>query len=306
MRNTLLLLFWGAAALAAQAVDVTGVWLATGVPYAPWTVQLKQDGARLTGTIEQNGGLPGKVDIYDGTIDGSAISFKANSPDGARAITFTGEIHSGEITLNRSTRIITNQSQGGNGLFGTNAAPQFTIRRPVAFKYKGMEMDISSLQAVPNREAILDGLRGQIDIVDQATTDPALKAFLKSVPLIIVAPPNTGSDRYSASTKSVEFRSLSYSPGKPVILHELMHAYHDQKLPDGFANAEIKKLYEQARSSGQFPAKSYMLTNPREYFAMMASVYLHGSAERDPFTRQAIKEKQPDCYRWLVKEFGPR
>jgi len=38
----------------------------------------------------------------------------------------------------------------------------------------------------------------------------------------------------------------------------------------------------------------------------MASVYLHGSAGRDPFTRQAIKEKQPDCYPWLEKEFGPK
>jgi hypothetical protein len=49
-----------------------------------------------------------------------------------------------------------------------------------------------------------------------------------------------------------------------------------------------------------------MLSNVVEYFAMMASVYLHGSAARDPFIRQAIQEKQPDCYQWLVREFGPR
>src|SRR5579862_4088793 len=136
MKNTLLSLFLGIAALAmsgaspvrAQAIDATGVWLAMDVPYAPWTVQLKQDGTKLTGTMEQNGALRGPVDIYEGTINGSNISFKANCPDGARAITFTGTINGNEITLNRSAQNITDPSQGGTGLFGTNAAPQFTIR----------------------------------------------------------------------------------------------------------------------------------------------------------------------------------
>jgi hypothetical protein len=49
-----------------------------------------------------------------------------------------------------------------------------------------------------------------------------------------------------------------------------------------------------------------MLSAPGEYFAMMASVYLHGSAARDPYKRETIKERQPDCYRWLDQEFGPR
>jgi hypothetical protein len=100
--------------------------------------------------------------------------------------------------------------------------------------------------------------------------------------------------------------NANYSPATRSVLHELMHAYHDQKLPDSFRNAEIQRLYEQARTSGKFPAGSYMLSNVGEYFAMMASVYLHGTAARDPFTREAIKEKQPDCYDWLVKEFGPK
>jgi hypothetical protein len=584
MKNTFLSLFLGIAALAifgaqpvrAQAIDATGVWLATDVPYAPWTVQLKQDGTKLTGTMEQNGAMRGPVDIYEGTINGSAISFKAKSPDGARAITFTGTINGNEITLNRSTQNITDASQGGTGLFGTNAAPQFTIRRgatgtptttiggvqhwvvadgvafrpwtldlkieggtvtgvvgqasmdpqsgystslvgpfniydgnangntidfkvktgdggriitfhgtrsgdqvaftrgvqvvsgdpgrdgilgaagatqfiarlnpgnlpavssnpspiPVAarsntpapaptgpagrwqatavpnapwtfefmvagtsltgtiqqggassspvsiaagrvdgtvisfkvlspdaertiafngrvngneisfvrqitviadgtrggndlyggsaplqfvanrvasnrFNFKGVEIDVAPIQSAPDRASVLDGLRRQIDIIDEAVTDPAQKAFLMSVPLIMSPSANAGQDNaaYSAGSKSIMIQPLSYSPEKPVILHELMHAYHDQKVPNGFANAEIQALYQQARTGGQFPANSYMLSNVVEYFAMMASVYLHGSAARDPFTRQAIQEKQPDCYQWLLKEFGPR
>jgi hypothetical protein len=48
-----------------------------------------------------------------------------------------------------------------------------------------------------------------------------------------------------------------------------------------------------------------MLSNVKEYFAMMASAYLHGEEARDPFTREAVRTKQPDMYAWLVKEFGP-
>ena len=107
-------------------------------------------------------------------------------------------------------------------------------------------------------------------------------------------------------TNRILYKTLSYDADKPVILHELMHAYHDQRLSNGFRNAEIQRLFEQARTGGRFPASAYMLSNVAEYFAMMSSVYLHGAAARDPLTRQAIREKQPDCYEWLVKEFGPR
>src|ERR1700689_2055234 len=120
MRNTLLSLLLGIAALGTQAgaqtIDATGVWLATDVPYAPWTVKLKQDGTKLTGTMEQNGALRGPVDIYEGKIDGTAISFKVDSPGSGVAIRFTGTLNHDELVLNRS-----GGNPGGNGLFGAQA-----------------------------------------------------------------------------------------------------------------------------------------------------------------------------------------
>lgn len=564
----------------AQSAYATGTWLATDVPFAPWTVQLKQDGAKLTGTMEQNGGLRGRVEIYEGKIDGPAVSFKAKSPDGARAITFTGMVKGDEMVLNRSTEILTDGSPGGTGLFGTNAAPQFTIHRtsmtassgggqhwaanegvafppwtfelkieggtvtgsvgqasrdnasnfmtnatgpfeisngkvsgntiefkvvapgggkvitfhglrtgdqiaftrsvemkggdpgrdgilgldgakqftaklgaagaftppapalstspraisqtgpsgrwmaatvpnapwiftlsangnvlegfvnqqgsnftvsiaggkatdtsvsftvlspdaerlvvfngrvngdeisfvrtitplpggtrggndlygasaPLQFiakraagmgmgmggisttptgppkktEYKGVEIDVTSIQSLPNYGAVIDSLHRQIDIVEAAVPDPAQVAFLKSIPMVFAPSVSSGGDNAAYGNGRVVLTTLMFSPEKPVILHELMHAYHDRKVPNGFGNAEIPKLLEQARTGGQFPAGSYMLINPAEYFAMMSSVYLHGTAARDPFTREAIKQKQPDCYQWMVKEFGPR
>src|SRR5579872_7480056 len=114
-----------AAVLAAQSTDVTGTWVNPDAPFGPWTVKLKQTGSKISGTMQQVGGLPGPSDIFDGTIEGSALTFKCNSPDGAREITFTGTISGDEISLNRTTKFITQESLGGNGLFGSNAAPQF-------------------------------------------------------------------------------------------------------------------------------------------------------------------------------------
>ena len=287
-----------------------GRWQATAVPNAPWTFEFTAAGAILTGTIQQGGASSSPVSIAAGKVDGTTISFKVLSPDAERMIAFNGRVNGNEISFVRQITVIADGTRGGNDLYGGLAPLQFVATRaaPNRFNFKGVDVDISSVQSAPNRDAILEGLRRQIEIVDKAAMDPIQKAFLKSVPLIVAPSAGTVGDNaaYSSATKSVVLQSQSYSPEKPVILHELLHAYHDQKVPNGFGNAEIQNLYQQARTGGQFPANSYMLSNVAEYFAMMASVYLHGSAARDPFRREAIKGKQPDCYRWLAKEFGSR
>jgi hypothetical protein len=192
--------------LFAQSVNATGTWLATGVPYEPWTFQLKQDGTKLTGTIEQNGALRGPVDIYEGTLNGAAISFKAKSPDGARAITFTGTIKGDEITLNRLTEIITNASPGGTGLFGTNAAPQFTIRRGAAGGAGAATAPVSGqvtgpagrwrVTAVPNAPWTFE-----FAVVGEALTGTVQQGGTASMPVSI-----TGG---KASETTVSFKVLS-------------------------------------------------------------------------------------------------
>jgi hypothetical protein len=286
-----------------------GRWQTTGLPSTPWTFEFTVSGTSLTGTVQQAPAPSSAVSIAGGKINGTTISFKVLSPDAERTISFTGRVNGNEISFVREITPLPGGTRGGTDLFGGGAPLQFVATRVAStrFNFRGMAVDVSSIQALPNRDAILESLRGQFTNIDAAVTDPVLKAFLQSVPLVM-SPNPSGSDNaaYNNFTKSVLLTTASYSPEKPVILHELMHAYHDQKLADGFRNADIQRLYQQARTSGQFPVGSYMLGNPSEYFAMMASVYLHGTAARDPFTREAIKQKQPDCYDWLVKEFGPK
>lgn len=91
-------------------------------------------------------------------------------------------------------------------------------------------------------------------------------------------------------------------------LHGLryLHAHHDQKLPLGFRNADILELYRRAAAYRMYPPDSYMMKSPSEYFAMTASVYLHRSAAREPYTRESLVRKQPVYARWLSQEFGVR
>lgn len=322
-------------AAAPQPADATGVWLASDVPYAPWVFELRQSGELLTGSVRQSGAVTTVAPVEAGKVNGNEISFKVTGGAGSTGgtISFTGKRDGDTIIF---TRTPAQEGTSGDGIFGAAAVRRVTVKRlppgsaapsrPVAavaapgapgmadasgarvlVTYKGASIDVTSIQSRPDRNAILDSIRAQIDLVDADVTDPQLREFFFSVPLVTAAN-LSGSDNatYTNQTRQVTLTSVSFSRDKPILLHELMHAYHDQKLPGGFANAQIRTFFDQARASGRFPADAYMLSNQAEYFAMMASVYVHGTAARDPFTRAAIREKQPEIYDWLVEVFGRR
>lgn len=76
----LLLLPFIAAVPRAQASDVSGTWKGAfdfQGNSVPVTLHLKEDGTKITGTVE---GLPtSPVDIHDGTVDGDTVSFWVNT-----------------------------------------------------------------------------------------------------------------------------------------------------------------------------------------------------------------------------------
>jgi hypothetical protein len=89
---------------------------------------------------------------------------------------------------------------------------------------------------------------------------------------------------------------------RPIILHELLHAYHDHVLPEGFDNPAIRSWFKQATDKKLYPAEAYLMTNDKEFFAVTASVFLSG---RDgPLDRAKMKELHPDYYKYLVWLFG--
>lgn len=88
----------------------------------------------------------------------------------------------------------------------------------------------------------------------------------------------------------------------PMVLHEMLHAFHFHMMAHGFENPSITFYYDKAKSV--FSAQEYLMSNKKEFFAVTASVFLYGKDDKEPFTRAALKEKQPDYYNFLVWLFG--
>ena len=95
-----------------------------------------------------------------------------------------------------------------------------------------------------------------------------------------------------------------------VVLHELAHAYHDQKL--GFDNPEIARMYDQAKSTGIYDdvllftgrrVKHYALTSPMEYFAESTEAYL-GVNDFYPFVRAELKQHDPRMFELMQRTWG--
>ena len=173
------------------------------------------------------------------------------------------------------------------------------------FDYKGFTADISDIAGLSIRGEILAALRRQIDICEGAGLAPDKLAFIRSVPLALkIAEKGDAGSSGFYNGRAVTMRPLAYDFDKPILLHEFMDAYQHQRLPGGIRNPDVLTFYQRARRTpGLYPADSYMMLNVSEYFAMTASVFLHGSAASDPHTRANLKAKQPLYYDWLGKEF---
>ena len=92
-----------------------------------------------------------------------------------------------------------------------------------------------------------------------------------------------------------------------VILHELAHAYHDQKL--SFDEPRIKAAHEKFKESGHGDAallyngkrvKHYGLTNQMEFFAEMTESFF-GVNDFFPFNRAEVQEAEPELFQLLTE-----
>jgi hypothetical protein len=112
---------------------VTGVWTAYNVGFPPWTLTLKADGVKLSGTVRQgthgssgyNTTLTMPAAIYDGEINGNKITFKCQDPGHDRIITFTGIINGDEIAFTRTVLVKPGGDPGRNGIFGASGAARY-------------------------------------------------------------------------------------------------------------------------------------------------------------------------------------
>ncbi len=110
----------------------------------------------------------------------------------------------------------------------------------------------------------------------------------------------------AAKAKSIQFTSsLAALAGSKLtpLTHEVAHAYHDLVL--SFFYAPILSAYQHARLSGRYNAvrhasgrieRAYAMSDPMEFFAELSAAYF-GYNDFFPFTREGLKESDPDSYK---------
>ena len=150
----------------------------------------------------------------------------------------------------------------------------------------------------------IEEVEHQIDIVDRSGVGPSMLARFRAVPIRISA--SSGVHSHYSGGSEVVLADLQSGDDRPILLHEYMHVLEYRTMSGRFRNPTIMHYFEEARARGLFPAESYMMSNPAEFFAVTASCYLNGTVARDPYTRAAIRERQPDYYDYLSRLFGAR
>ena len=110
-----------------------------------------------------------------------------------------------------------------------------------------------------------------------------------------------------------------------MVLHELCHLYHDQALPGGFDNKDVKEAYDKAMKAGlyvntayrldkntliehfddTYGTKVYATNNPQEYFSEICEAYW-GENDYFPFNYEDLKGYDPYGFALMEKVWGAR
>jgi hypothetical protein len=209
--------------------------------------------------------------------------------------------------------------------------------------YRGYTFDLSENADRNDVAATAENLRRQLDTVEGVGLSPRVLRFFHSVPIVAsemaCLEEGAAAACYSMSTPERESRAIrdvtswDHDKGQwtnadpvdlavdsgigvimlrpnmmrfaedPVMLHELLHAYHAKLLPSGFENKGVKDFYGKAKDI--FGKDAYVAKNNREFFAVTASIFLAGKdSAHEPVTRAKLKEKMSDYYKYLVGVFG--
>jgi hypothetical protein len=170
--------------------------------------------------------------------------------------------------------------------------------------YRGFTADVTAIRGSQEHDAIISSIKHQIDIVADCGAKPEVLRFFRSQEIVVrsdLRDPYGHFDR-----RGVSIKAAVAAPQKPIVLHELLHAFHFKAMPGRFRNADILKFYNRAKYNRFYPEDAYVLKNVLEFFAVTASLYLWGHVDREPYTREKLRATQPVYYAWLGDLFGVR
>ena len=180
------------------------------------------------------------------------------------------------------------------GLFGLGPpAPAPSL----VFTYRGWRVDASRART-QKPDVVVKRIEAQLDLVAKTGVRGDVLAFMRAVPIVADPSPGTEPGRYTRG-RGVLVRVRLLDPKKPMVLRQLLYAYHDQKLPGGFANPDVARFRREAIARKAWPQTAAMLQNDPDYFAYTATAYLVGAITREPYNRANLRKTQPYYYQWL-------
>lgn len=170
--------------------------------------------------------------------------------------------------------------------------------------YHGFKADLSQIKDSPQIEAVIKAVKRQIEIVEQVKLSRENLDFFKSVPIVMIPEASGTPGSYNFAKNIVFLKARDLAANKPILLHEFLHAYHNLKIPNGIEKGRIRTFYQEAGAAYPNFKNDYFLSNPREFFAVTASIYLFGDIPRPPFNQSAIRQAQGEYYKYLETLFG--
>lgn len=170
------------------------------------------------------------------------------------------------------------------------ATPQAALAADYMIDWQGEAVD----------PAVLARIEQQIAIVGTAPVRADIKAFWAAQVIHINRKPGEG----SRAADQVFITRDPFPDDNPVLLHELIHRWHFDRLADTPRVQPLRDAFAAEKAHPHWPAQTYMYSNISEYLAMCASVVIHGRAARPPYTREEVRTKLPATYAFIIREFG--
>ena len=175
--------------------------------------------------------------------------------------------------------------------------------------YRGFTVVDSAVQGREKLAEIRSAMQEQLDMVLAVGLPSDIIAYFQTV-AIVVRPAGSfataTSGRYTGTARQVELvETIVRNRRRPVLLHELLHAFHSERVPDGRKNAALVSFHQAAKTVDVYNQRSHMMSNVGEYFACAATTYLYGMTAQEPFTREKLLTAQPEVLQFLSGLFGP-
>ena len=142
------------------------------------------------------------------------------------------------VSLHRRHLLVSAATLAATSLFNRPAPAQ----EATTLTYRGFTVDTTAAQSAANLKDVEKSLKHQIDVAADCGATPKIIDFFKSQTIFVKPGQGDGGGRFSSKVKGVAVDIAVDAPEKPVVLHEMLHAYHWWVLPDGFKNAEVEQL----------------------------------------------------------------